>query len=634
MKDIKNLSNIQYSEFITLSRYARWRSAVNRREDWFGTVTRYIQFFKGKFPGLPESLWESLFTAIYTMEVMPSMRTLMTAGEALERDPTAGFNCFSGNTEFLTSTGIQTLVDHVGEEVSVLAGDGIFRLATVESFGMQALQRVTFRPTMSKSSVRNYEEATKNHRWITENRGEVTDLKVGDSIRFNRSKFCDRDILRADAVVQGLGFGDGTLDTRGRARIRLCGDKSKYLFLFEEVGHSSFMSPPSHNGDPLIVFHKGHMEDWKKLPYHKLNDISWIRSWLEGYLYADGHSNPAQPGISTCDLEAADFIERIAPLCGYMVTGRNVSSVMETNYGKRIAPLIRITLREAGVWYVTEIEDLEEQEVFCVVEPVTNTFTLSTGMLTGNCSYLAIEGVGEEIEVSSPEILKAIGEPFTITIRRPICFDEAMYVLMCGSGVGFSVERQFISTLPTIGNKLSRSIYRPFKKNYPGVDKEEISTYSKEDNCITVHDSKYGWASALRILIVELYNGNFDVDWDTAGVRAKGEPLKVFGGRASGPAPLEELFQFTKEIFTKAVDRKLTSLECHDIVCKIGAVVVVGGVRRSACISLSNLTDSRMQGAKSGDWWMNNAQRALANNSVAYTKKPDIGIFMKEFLAL
>ena len=149
-----------------------------------------------------------------------------------------------------------------------------------------------------------------------------------------------------------------------------------------------------------------------------------------------------------------------------------------------------------------------------------------------------------------------------------------------------------------------------------------------------MEDSKYGWSSALRVVIVELYNGNFDIRWDTSKVRKKGEPLKTFGGRASGPAPLEELFQFVKEVFVKADGRKLTSIECHDIVCKIGAVVVVGGVRRSACISLSNLTDSRMQTAKSGSWWATDPQRALANNSVSYTEKPDIGIFMKEFVAL
>ena len=634
MKGIKNLSNIQYSEFIALSRYARWIPDVNRREDWKGTVTRYITFFKERFPQLPESLWAELYTAIYQMDVMPSMRSLMTAGEALTRDPTAGFNCFSGDTEFLTPTGYKSLIESVGDEVIVLTEEGIFRPARVESFGKQMLQGITFRPTRSGSKVRDYEEATKNHRWLTENRGEVTDLRVGDSVRFNRDASIKVSALSREGVIQGFGFGDGTLDTRGRARVRLCGKKAEYLSLFEDMGNCSIMSPPSYGDDPLIVYHKGYMEDWKKIPYHKVEDIAWIRGWFRGYLYADGHSDPAQPGISTCDIEAADFIERIAPLCGYMVTGRNVSSVMETNYGVRKAPLIRITLREEGVWYVTEIEELEEQEVFCVVEPVTKTFTLSTGMLTGNCSYLAIEGTGESIEVTSPEILKAVGEPITVTIRKPICFDEAMYILMCGSGVGFSVERQFISTLPTVGNNLSRSIYLPHKKNYPGVDKGEISTYSKEDNCVVVHDSKYGWASALRIMIVELYNGNFDVKWDTSLVRPKGAPLKVFGGRASGPAPLEELFQFIQEIFSKAKGRKLTSLECHDIVCKVGAVVVVGGVRRSACISLSNLTDSRMQGAKSGDWWMNNAQRALANNSVAYTEKPDIGIFMKEFLAL
>lgn len=148
-----------------------------------------------------------------------------------------------------------------------------------------------------------------------------------------------------------------------------------------------------------------------------------------------------------------------------------------------------------------------------------------------------------------------------------------------------------------------------------------------------VHDSKEGWAKALRQLIALLYSGEA-AKWDVSGVRAAGARLKVFGGRASGPGPLEDLFRFVTKIFKGAVGRKLTSLECHDIMCKIGEVVVVGGVRRSAMISLSNLSDERMRHAKSGAWWEASGHRALANNSACYTEKPDVGVFMKEWLSL
>jgi len=200
-----------------------------------------------------------------------------------------------------------------------------------------------------------------------------------------------------------------------------------------------------------------------------------------------------------------------------------------------------------------------------------------------NCSYLAVDD------------LKS--------------FDEAMFILLCGTGVGFSVERQSISKLP------------------------EIPQLFESETNIVVKDSKEGWAKSLRQLIALLYSGEIPT-WDVSKVRPAGAPLKTFGGRASGPAPLVDLFNFTINTFKKASGRKLSSVECHDIMCKIGEVVVVGGVRRSAMISLSNLSDDRMRSAKSGSWWENNPQRALANNSVSYTEKPDNLSFMKEWMAL
>ena len=191
-------------------------------------------------------------------------------------------------------------------------------------------------------------------------------------------------------------------------------------------------------------------------------------------------------------------------------------------------------------------------------------------------------------------------------IDSPRSFDELMYVLMCGTGVGFSVERNFINKLPEIAE-----------------------TFHATDSTIVVADSKIGWASSFRELIAMLYAGKIP-QWDMSRVRGAGERLKTFGGRASGPEPLIDLFNFCIEVFKKAHGRKLTSIECHDIVCKIADIVVVGGVRRSALISLSNLSDQRMSKAKSGDWWRNEGHRALANNSVAYTEKPDFQSYLTE----
>lgn len=196
-----------------------------------------------------------------------------------------------------------------------------------------------------------------------------------------------------------------------------------------------------------------------------------------------------------------------------------------------------------------------------------------------------------------------------LPVDDPKSLDEAMQILLCGTGVGFSVERQFINKLP------------------------EVPELFESDTTIVVKDSKEGWAKAFRQLLALLWAGEIP-QWDVTRVRPAGARLKTFGGRASGPAPLVELFNFTVKTFRDAQGRKLSSLECHDLMCFIGQIVVVGGVRRSAMISLSNLSDDRMRHAKSGQWWNEAGHRALANNSVSYTEKPDSETFMREWLAL
>lgn len=197
-----------------------------------------------------------------------------------------------------------------------------------------------------------------------------------------------------------------------------------------------------------------------------------------------------------------------------------------------------------------------------------------------------------------------------LPIDDPKAFDEAMYILLCGTGVGFSVERQYVQKLPEIPERIYDS-----------------------ETTVVVSDSKEGWAKALRQIISLLYSGEAP-KWDVTRVRAAGTRLKTFGGRASGPEPLVALFEFVTRTFKAAQGRRLNSLECHDVMCKIGEVVVVGGVRRSAMISLSNLSDDRMRHAKAGAWWETQGQRALANNSACYTERPDVGAFMREWQSL
>ena len=251
-------------------------------------------------------------------------------------------------------------------------------------------------------------------------------------------------------------------------------------------------------------------------------------------------------------------------------------------------------------------EHLEEMHKFKIPPDVKNNLqdaVLSTGVMP---SMRCLMTAGEALK---RENIAGYNCSY-VAVNRVQAFDEILYVLMNGTGVGFSVERQFISQLPVVAEE-----------------------FFETETTVVVADSKLGWAKAFKEIIAMLYQGQIPT-WDLSKVRPAGTPLKTFGGRASGPEPLERLFQFTVETFRGAAGRKLTSIEAHDVVCKIAEIVVVGGVRRSALISLSNLSDDRMRHAKAGQWWQDNGQRALANNSAAYTEKPDIGIFMDEWKSL
>ena len=197
-----------------------------------------------------------------------------------------------------------------------------------------------------------------------------------------------------------------------------------------------------------------------------------------------------------------------------------------------------------------------------------------------------------------------------VSSGRVRSFDEILYILMCGTGVGFSVERDFLGKLATISEEFEES-----------------------DTTIVVQDSKMGWAKAYKELTSLLIGGQVP-KWDLSKIRPAGARLKTFGGRASGPDPLDDLFEFTVETYKRAYGRKLNSIECHDLICKIAEVVVVGGVRRSALLSLSSLTDERMRDAKHGQWWVSDPQRSLSNNSVAYKEKPEVGTFIEEWISL
>ena len=306
-----------------------------------------------------------------------------------------GFNCFAPAERFLTKDGVRTFADTAGTEQLVLTRDGTWEPAEIRSFGLQPIVEVELRPGVyTRSSVRHVVHATPDHRWLTTNRGIVTDLQAGDFVPFQPPPSTEQ---VDDAFIRGFGYGDGTLDRRGRARVRLCAEKDqRHLALFKKFGHSFVSYPPSYGDDPLVVFNGGVMSNWKELPTGD-ESPDWLASWVEGYLAADGWSDGSGAVVlETQDADAIDFVARVAVHAGYMVVGRHVKAAsMVTNYGVRSAPLTALKLRREGVCQVLDVRPLPiESEVYCAVEPKTGTFTLANGVLTGNCPFISIPGSG------------------------------------------------------------------------------------------------------------------------------------------------------------------------------------------------------------------------------------------------
>lgn len=608
-----------YETFIAKSRYARYLDSQRRRENWSETTDRYVGFMQNHLLSkhdytIPADVLEDIRHAINNQEVMPSMRALMTAGKALGRDNTAGYNCFARETEFITDQGIKSFYDfNDGDRVKVLADS--FRDATVRKFGTEKLFKLTV-----QRGARYQEEiyTTANHRWITVDAAQVqnqevitNELKPGMLLKKFPSKvqYLDRLEPCKVGIMHGMVFGDGSKyyqEDKSSCHIMLCGDSVQFAKLFV-TGRIGELKNAGTDSRQLIT---GLPWSWKDLPSITANK-EYLLGFLMGWFGADGciGRDGTGPSLGNKSKENLTWFRSAAATLGIMTRGiyggdrQNPFNTDKTTtmFGLMIdqstlpktfflkdwhaAAFAKCKAPDRFGWKVVSIEETERvEDVWCVQVPGVEKFTLSQGIQTKNCSYLPIDD------------LKA--------------FDEAMYILLCGTGVGFSVERQYVNKLPEIPERVYDS-----------------------ESTIVVSDSKEGWAKALRQVIAMLYSGEAP-RWDVSKVRPAGARLKTFGGRASGPGPLVALFEFVVRTFKGAQGRRLNSLECHDIMCKIGEVVVVGGVRRSAMISLSNLSDDRMRHAKSGAWWESQGQRALANNSACYTEKPDVGVFMREWVSL
>ncbi len=597
-----------FNEFVYVRSYSRWLEEQKRRETWPETIERYIDYMLPRVPASRRDEFREACAHIYPFEVMPSMRALWAAGKALDSDNMALFNCLAGDTRIVTSDGVNEIKDVVGEVV-VLNSRREWVDAEVRSFGVQRTVEVKFGYNNAHcKKVR----ATLDHDWVLKDgcRVKTKDLVKGDLVPCLGRKRREYDSIDyALGVVHGLIYGDGT-STFAQERlmgynIRLCGEKTELLPWLESVGGKTTY-PPSFGGEPVVMlygdFAKTHA--LKELPSEEETE-DYLVGFFRGWMATDGSLSVGTQTRMCVGPREEEWLRRVMPRFGYYFQASQPLG-RETNYGRRnkesrTLSVARYSLtkddflvaRKRDRFQELEVEwafrgivegSEREEEVYCAIVPGTHDFTLDDGLLTGNCAFRVI--------------------------NHPKAFAEMLYVLMNGTGFGFSVERQFINQLPRVPEKLVES----------NVE-------------IVVADSKLGWAEGFYKFMLGLYQAKIH-KMNYSKIRPRGTRLKTFGGRASGPGPLKQLMEFTLRIFQGAKGRQLNSLECHDICCFIANIVVVGGVRRSSSISFSNLSDQRMAHAKDGAFWEHNPQRRLANNSVAYTEKPDCASFLAEWLNL
>jgi len=590
-------TDLQYYQFI--GKFSRWRDADRRRETWKETVTeRVMPWFKG-LPGaqLEDAEWSMLQDSMYNLESSPAMRVVQMAGPALQREPLGCYNCLGVETAFITRNGVKTFRDFKdGDTTVVLTHTGSWKNAVVRNYGVQKLYTHHINRSRTKVTVR----ATANHRWVLSDGSVQTGLKAGDKLHLPPCPSINWNYDAAEPLEKlywayGYVYGDGTRVKKDGeytySMVRLCKNDRGYLERFEELGFGS-SNPLSCKGDP-IVYTGSYLKTLPELT----DDLGVIRAFVRGYLDADGGSgHPQSPNDFSCiqvtGEQSIEFVRRVFPVAGYYITREEVVD-KDTNFGPRSALTIRFGLtnnfgvatnRFYGLTSNVEDDGSPPEEVWCLEVEDDHSFVLPSGVVTGNCAYAPI------VDRTS--------------------FSELLYVLMQGTGMGFSVENDYIDELPRI-------------KKQRNTPRERI----------VVPDSTEGWCKSYDRYLELLWDGR-EADIDVSFVRKAGSRLKTKGGKASGPGPFLELCSFASNLFKSRQGKYLTDLDCHDLACMTGRIVQVGGVRRAAEISLSDLNSRAMRDAKSGAWWTNNPQRSMANNSAVYEEKPDSTTFMEEWLAL
>lgn len=585
------------SEFVFTRTYSRWVPELRRRETWPETVERYVGYiFRDR--NVPEMLPRKVGDAILAMDVLPSMRTLWCAGPAMDRDNVCGYNCMGGETEFITNQGVRKFTDFKdGDKVTVLTHTGSWKSATVHSYGQQKLFNITLVRGRSSYTVR----ATSDHQWLLSKGERTRSLKLGDKLVAPPRIVGAWDYYNSDPVARnywafGYIYGDGTLlknqdGKYTRSMVRLCGEhKNRFLDRFQELGYAT-SSPPTFGGDAIA--YTGHY--LKTLPSITEDGFDNVVAFVRGYLDADGHKNtngtlPSPfDGIQTSKEESIHFIRQMFPTVGAYITREDDRTGEVTGYGVRpetsdFGLVLGFGDSPNSTFSVKDIQESTVETVWCLEVEDDHSFVLPNGIVTGNCSFLPLDN------------LRA--------------FAEALYILMQGTGVGFSVESRFVNNLPV------------------------IQAHTDQWIDFIVPDSTEGWSEAVYFALVQGHKG-VGVRWNYSLVRPKGSRLKTKGGRASGHEPLKRVLDFIGDTVRGAQGRHLKTIEAHDIMCLIAEIVMVGGFRRASLISFSDPEDLDMRHAK--DWSDGKtfpSIRYMSNNSVVHTERPSREVFDAEWAQL
>ncbi len=581
-------------QFMFYDKFSRWKPDIQRRERWPETVDRVTGFLhkncKVQYSG---DDWSELGLTMLKLEGIPSMRIVQMGGPALERDNTGAYNCLGRETEFITIDGVKSFNDFSdGDITTVLTHRGNWKRATVKSYGEQRLRKIRFARGRTSHTVR----ATSNHRWILRDDIETCSIESGDGLITPPTYLAEWEYAAALpderlAWAYGYVYGDGTCThgsdgNKNYSLVRLCKGENRYIDRFLECGFT-YSKPLTFGGD-AVVYTGSYL---KEQPTHDI-DIRILRAFIRGYLDADGNKDVNTGlfnSIQVTGKKHIDFVRDFFPKVGVYIN-REDSITVPTNFGPRSDTTVRFGITciygksHSSPFYFQDAIDDAIETVWCLEVDDDHSFVMPSGIVTGNCAYAAIDDIDSIVEL--------------------------FYILMQGTGIGFSAEDRYVSRLPRV------------KKQKRGAP-----------DAWTIEDTTEGWCNAFRTGMEHWFDGR-DIEFDFSQIRSAGSLLKTKGGRASGPQPLKDLLAFTRATILNRQGRKLSTLDVHDICCYAGDVVHVGGVRRAALISLSDTDDHDIAECKNGEFWKRFPWRSMANNSAVYEEKPSSVEFMEEWLSL